>query len=148
MNQKNDQCYGPPRNGISWKCLPMCKKGHGLHEAQLRNHPKIAKTLSGFGGASVLELIQDHESGTYRAVYTVRFVDAVVVLHAFQKKSKKGIQTDKKDIELVKSRLKIAGSTREWGKNKKNKRRRPEPMKSQKAMFSKLSVLINLMSYL
>lgn len=94
--------------------------GHGLHEAQLRNHPKIAKTLSGFGGASVLELIQDHESGTYRAVYTVRFVDAVVVLHAFQKKSKKGIQTDKKDIELVKSRLKIAEEIyREWGKNKK-----------------------------
>src|SRR5437016_5219151 len=84
------------------------KFGHGLHEAQIGKNPKIGKVLSGFGNASIIELVEDHESGTYRAVYTVRFADVVIVLHAFQKKSKKGIHTDKQDIKLIKARLKIA----------------------------------------
>jgi phage-related protein len=82
--------------------------GYGLYQAQLGEHPDIAKTLSGFGGASVIELIQDHKGDTFRAVYTVRFADAIVVLHAFQKKSKRGIETPKQDMELIRSRLKLA----------------------------------------
>jgi phage-related protein len=67
-----------------------------------------AKPLRGFGGNSVLEIVEDHRSGTYRAVYTVKFKKAVYVLHAFQKKSKKKIETPKQDIELIKKRLKRA----------------------------------------
>ena len=64
--------------------------------------------MKGFGGASVIEFIRDHADGTFRFVYTVRFEDAVVVLHAFQKKSKKGIETPKQDTDLIRSRLKLA----------------------------------------
>jgi len=56
----------------------------------------------------VLELVDDFDSDTYRAVYTVRFARVVYVLHAFQKKAKKGIATPQHDIELVKSRLRDA----------------------------------------
>ncbi len=67
-----------------------------------------AKPLKGFGGAGVLEIIDDHQGDTYRAVYTVKFDSAIYVLHAFQKKSKKGIKTPQEDIDLVKKRLKAA----------------------------------------
>ena len=67
-----------------------------------------AKPLHGFGGAGVLEIIEDHHGDTYRAVYTVRLAGRVYVLHAFQKKSKAGIQTPKAEINLIKSRLKRA----------------------------------------
>jgi len=82
--------------------------GHGLYQAQIGKHPDIAKTLSGFGGASIIELIQDYKGDTFRAVYTVKFPDAILVLHAFQKKSKRGIETPKQDIELIRSRLKMS----------------------------------------
>lgn len=82
--------------------------GFGLYEAQKGKHPKIGKVLKGFGGASVIELIKDHADGTFRCVYTVRLADVLIVLHAFQKKSKKGIETPKQDIELIRSRLKLA----------------------------------------
>lgn len=89
--------------------------GYGLYQAQIGKHPDIAKTLSGFGGASVIELIQDHKGDTFRAVYTVKFSDAIIVLHAFQKKSKRGIETPKQDIELIRSRLKLAEEIyKEW----------------------------------
>lgn len=65
-------------------------------------------SFKGFGGASVLEVVEDFDGDTYRAVYTVRFADAVYVLHAFQKKSKRGIATPKQDIDLVKKHLKDA----------------------------------------
>ena len=58
--------------------------------------------------AATVELIEDFDGDTYRAVYTVRFREAVYVLHAFKKKSKRGIQTPKQDLELIKSRLKDA----------------------------------------
>jgi phage-related protein len=61
-----------------------------------------------FGGAGVLEFIDDFERRTYRAVYTVKLGDAVYVLHAFQKKSTRGIATRKGDIELIEQRLKQA----------------------------------------
>jgi len=61
--------------------------------------------LSGFGGASVLEIVAQHRGGTWRAVYTVRYPEAVYVLHVFQKKSKRGVATVKKDIGLIRQRL-------------------------------------------
>ncbi len=66
------------------------------------------KPLKGFGSAGVLEIVEDHRGDTYRAVYTVRFEDAVYVLHAFQKKSRHGIATAKHDTDLIKMRLKWA----------------------------------------
>lgn len=82
--------------------------GFALHQSQLGRKPSSAKPLAGFGGASVLEIVDDFQTDTYRAVYTVKFADAVYVLHAFQKKSKRGIATPKAEIELIKSRLKLA----------------------------------------
>ena len=79
--------------------------GYGLFLAQIGGRHRKAKTLSGFGGAGVIEIIDDHRGDTFRTVYTVRFASAVYVLHAFQKKSKSGIATPHSDIELVKRRL-------------------------------------------
>jgi len=53
----------------------------------------------------VLEIVASHARDTYRAVCTVRFQNGIYVLHAFQKKSKKGIATPQKEIELVKQLL-------------------------------------------
>ena len=82
--------------------------GHALHLAQINLIPPNAKPLRGFGGASTLEVVEDHDGNTYRAVYTVKLHGIVYVLHAFQKKSKKGIATPQHDIELIKKRLKTA----------------------------------------
>jgi phage-related protein len=95
--------------------------GYGLYQAQLGDHPDIAKPLSGFGGTSVIELVVSDKGNAFRAVYTIKFVDAVVVLHAFQKKSKHGIKTTKQDIELIRSRLKQAEDNYYEWKNKKEK---------------------------
>ena len=94
--------------------------GYGLHQAQMGDFPDIAKVLKGFGSSEVLELKEDDRHGTYRAVYTVRFSNSIFVLHAFQKKSKKGIKTSKEDIDLIKSRLKMAEEIyKEWKARKK-----------------------------
>jgi phage-related protein len=82
--------------------------GYALYLAQIGKKHESAKLLKGFGGASVLELVDDHDGDTYRAVYTVRFAAAVYVLHAFQKKSKKGRETPKSDIDIVRRRLRTA----------------------------------------
>ncbi len=82
--------------------------GVALFAAQLGEMPPEAKPLRGFGGASVLELVEDYDRGTYRAVYTVRFAMKIYVLHAFQKKSKRGIATPKHEIDLIRDRLKTA----------------------------------------
>jgi len=66
------------------------------------------KTLKGFKGASVRELVLDDRAGTFRVVYTVQFANAIYVLHAFQKKSTKGIKTSKQDIDLIHQRLQRA----------------------------------------
>ena len=66
------------------------------------------KPLKGFSGASVLEIVESDPSGTYRCVYTVKFQTGIYVLHAFQKKSHKGIATSKQDIDMIKRRLKRA----------------------------------------
>ena len=80
--------------------------GFALHLAQQGGKHPSTKPLKGFKGAGVLEVVDNHDGDTYRAVYTVRIKDKVYVLHAFQKKSKKGIQTPQKDIDLIKARLK------------------------------------------
>ena len=83
--------------------------GVGLYAVQVGLTPPIAKVLKGFGGAGVLELIEDDAGGTYRAVYTVSYASAIYVLHVFQKKSKRGKQTSQRDIDLIRERLKRAG---------------------------------------
>ena len=70
--------------------------GHALDFAQRGDQHNVAKVMKGFGGAGVLEVVKDDIGGTYRAVYTVKFEEAVFVLHCFQKKSKSGIATQKK----------------------------------------------------
>jgi phage-related protein len=82
--------------------------GYALYLAQIGKKHESAKPMRGFGGAGVLELVEDHAGGTYRAVYTVRFAAAVYVLHAFQKKSRKGRETPKSDMDLVRRRLRMA----------------------------------------
>jgi phage-related protein len=82
--------------------------GVALFAAQLGETPPDAKPLKGFGAAGMLELIEDHRGDTYRAVYTVRFATAIYVLHAFQKKSKRGIATPRREIGLIRERLKWA----------------------------------------
>ena len=82
--------------------------GYVLYQAQVGRKAPSAKPLRGFGGAGVLEIVEDHQTDTYRAVYTVKYSDLVYVLHAFQKRSKKGIATPKPDIDLIKRRLKMA----------------------------------------
>lgn len=82
--------------------------GGALWEAQTGGKAPYAKPLKGFGGAGVLEVVDDFDGDTYRAAYTVRFVGIVYVLHAFQKKSKHGAATPKTDIELIRQRLKRA----------------------------------------
>lgn len=82
--------------------------GQALYAAQNGEEYPSVKALKGFGGRSVLEIVVPDDSGTYRAVYTVRFADAIYVLHAFQKKSKKGIATPRRDMDLIAERLAAA----------------------------------------
>ncbi len=81
--------------------------GYALYQVQRGVTPACIKPLRGFG-PGVLEIIEDSREGTYRAVYTVKFNEAVYVLHCFQKKSKHGIETPPGDIELIRQRLKLA----------------------------------------
>jgi phage-related protein len=82
--------------------------GQALYAAQCGEEYPSVKALRGFGGRSVLEILALDDTGTYRAVYTVRYRDAIYVLHAFQKKSKKGIATPKKELDLIAQRLAAA----------------------------------------
>lgn len=82
--------------------------GFALSLAQAGDRHDDAKILKGFGGAGVLEVVEDDAAGTYRAVYTVKFPEAVFVLHCFQKKSKRGASTPKEEMDIVHARLKVA----------------------------------------
>ena len=96
---------------------PRIRKQFGLalFKAQEGDRSPKAKPLSGFGGASVVEVVENFDTDTYRAIYTVRFQEAVYVLHVFQKKSRQGIQTPAKDLEVVRARLKQAEAMHaEW----------------------------------
>lgn len=81
--------------------------GYALGVAQLGGRHPHAKPWKG-DGSGVFEVVEDFSGDTYRAVYTVRFAEVIYVLHAFQKKSVKGIQTSKTDIAMIKARLKLA----------------------------------------
>jgi phage-related protein len=82
--------------------------GYALYVAQQGGKHRDAKTLTGFSGAGVVEIVKDYRGDTFRAVYTLRYLGAVYVLHAFQKKSKTGSETPRRDIELIKQRLREA----------------------------------------
>jgi phage-related protein len=82
--------------------------GYALYQAQLGRKAPSATPLTGFGGASVIEIADDYQRDTFRVVYTVRFSNLLYVLHAFQKKSKKGIATPKHHIDLIKKRFSVA----------------------------------------
>jgi phage-related protein len=82
--------------------------GYALYVAQRGGKHRAAKTLGGFVGAGVVEAIADHRGDTFRTVYTVRYSDAVYVLHAFHKKSKRGGETPRHDIQLIDQRLREA----------------------------------------
>jgi phage-related protein len=108
----------PPLKPLRWvgtldeiKQLPKPVQreiGFALHQAQLGSEHPSDKPLSGFGGASVLEIVEDHDKETYRAVYTVQLDPVVYVLHAFHKKSKKGIETPKPTLKVIERRLDAA----------------------------------------
>ena len=82
--------------------------GFAIDFATLGKKHDSAKPLKGFGGGSVLEVVEDDDGNTYRAVYTVKFTSAVYVLDVFQKKSTSGIKTQKRDMDRIKGRLKLA----------------------------------------
>jgi phage-related protein len=82
--------------------------GYAIYAAQKGETDPAAKPLKGFAGASVMEIVTPFDGDTWRTVYTVRLKDVVYVLHAFQKKSKSGIATPKKEIDLIQRRLAIA----------------------------------------
>ena len=88
--------------------------GYALFLAQIGDrHRTMAKTLTGLGGGTTVEVRESSRDGTFRAVYTVRYLDAVYVLHAFQKKSKAGIATPKLELDLIEKRLKALIAERE-----------------------------------
>jgi phage-related protein len=94
--------------------------GGALWDAQLGLKAPYAKPLKAFMGAGVLEIVDDFDGDTFRAVYTVRFAQAVYVLHTFQKKSKRGIATPKSELDLIAKRLKQAKEDYEqWSKSAK-----------------------------
>jgi phage-related protein len=86
--------------------------GYALYVAQQGGKHRNAKALSGFGGSGVVEIVKDHRSDTFRAVYTLQHPRAVYVLHAFQKKSKTGGETPRRDMEVIRQRLRNAEEIR------------------------------------
>jgi phage-related protein len=91
--------------------------GQALYSAQQGETDPSAKPLKGFGGSSVLEIVVDYSGNTWRGVYTVRYSEAIYVLHAFQKKSKHGIATPKRDPDLIRQRLAEAERLHRRGMN-------------------------------
>lgn len=98
-------CY---RDYTQFPVTVQDEMGFALFRAQEGERHPSAKMMKGFGGGSVLELVGNDDGSTFRAVYTVRFAEEIYVLHAFQKKSKKGIATPKSHIDLIKRRLREA----------------------------------------
>lgn len=108
------------RDFLEFPDLVKDDMGNALGIAQFGGKAPEAKPWKGLG-PGVLEIVESHQGNAYRAVYTVRFEGAVYVLHAFQKKSPSGIRTDKRDVDLVEQRLKLAQRDHEdhYGKPKK-----------------------------
>jgi phage-related protein len=82
--------------------------GYAIYVAQRGGKHRNAKVLTGFGGAGVLEVVEDFRGDTFRAVCTLKYSDSVYVLHAFQEKSKSGRETPRRDMELIEKRLREA----------------------------------------
>jgi phage-related protein len=110
---------GPPLKPLFWigssrkdlKRFPeqvQDEIGYALRDAQFGGRRAGVKVLKGFRGGRVLEVVEDFDGGTYRAVYTVKFEGVIYVLHAFQKKSKRGIATPRPDLVLIRTRLETA----------------------------------------
>lgn len=93
--------------------------GFSIFTAQNGETPLNSVPLTGFRGSKVPEVVVNYDGDTYRAVYTVKFKDAVYVLHAFKKKSHKGIKTPKHEIDLIKARLKLAENDYKMRQEKK-----------------------------
>lgn len=114
--------------------LVQDEMGNALGLAQFGGKHPSAKPWRG-QGSGVFEVVEDHDGDTYRAVYTVRFKEVVYVLHAFQKKSPKGIRTAQVDVDLIERRLKVAQQDYEvrYGKPKRrdDKRRDDHPRHRQ-----------------
>lgn len=111
---------GPSRRHLSQFPIEVKRTmGFALHQAQIGQKHEKAKPLKGFGGAGVLEVVEDDDGSTFRTVYTVKFDDAIYVLDAFQKKSVRGIKTPKVDIQRIKARLKDAQEIHDDRKRKK-----------------------------
>jgi phage-related protein len=89
--------------------------GYALYVAQEGGRHPSAKPLKGFGGAGVVEIVEDHVGGTFRAVYTVRFAEAIYVLHAFQKKPMRGSVTPQREMDLIRLRLRLVEQARSKG---------------------------------
>jgi phage-related protein len=112
--------------GSSYKDLMALPKairktfGFALSLAQAGDKHDDADVMKGFVSAGVIEVIENDAHGTYRAVYTVKFVEAVFVLHCFQKKSKRGIETPKPDMDIIHARLKIAEQKAKELRDEKN----------------------------
>ncbi len=99
-------CGGSKADFAAFPAAVQREMGYALFLGQVgERHRTMAKTLAGFGGGGVAEVRKSHDGNDYRAVYTVRFAEAVYVLHAFQKKSKKGIATPVAEMARVRSRL-------------------------------------------
>ena len=99
--------------------------GYNLFEAQQGKMPRDAKVLHEFGGASVLEIISNFDTDTFRAVYTVEFEEATYVLHCFQKKSKRGSETPQQDKDMIERRLKAANEEHsKWLKQQPEKKKK------------------------
>jgi len=108
--------------------------GHALREAQDGGKANTVKPFKGEGyGASVLEVVEDYNTNTYRCVYTVKFEEAIYVLHSFQKQSTHGIKTAQRDIDIIKARLKDAEDLhRQWMESQKAKGRLGKQPKKSK----------------
>jgi len=91
--------------------------GQALYAAQCGETDPAAKPLKGFGGTRVMEIVDRHDTNTYRTVYTATLGDTLYVLHAFQKKSTRGIATPKHEIDLIKARLRAAGQLHRKGRH-------------------------------
>ena len=111
MSESNKQVrwVGSSKKDLSsWPGRVCDTIGYALYLAQIgQKHPQ-SKPLQGFGGAGVLKVVEDFRGNAYRAVYTITFKHAVYVLHCFQKKSKKGIQTPMQEVDLIRQRLSAA----------------------------------------
>ena len=111
MNQQEKPLAWLGNSKKDLMALPMGVRrffGHALDFAQRGEKHNTTKVLKGFKGGGVLEIVANDQGGTYRTVYTVKFREAVFVLHVFRKKSKSGIATPKPDMEIIRERLKVA----------------------------------------